>query len=250
MIVLRRMKFSFVILTWNRHAFLEICLRALTKSLSNSHSFEILVMDNGSTDRTSDVLEPYQGQDHFRIFHAEKNLGLNAYKKLFKECEGEYIVTVDDDILEFPANFDLIFLDYIELFPDYGYLALNVVQDERTNGAKPGPELYLDETRNGKTMQLGPAGGWCSCFRQCDFAKIRLRFNLFPLSMKHPEDGFITRNFKSKLKLKCGIIKDAVCLHACGPFYAKEYDHLDREIAKYSKVGLKSIAAEYEKIKR
>ncbi|GGH14977.1 hypothetical protein GCM10011586_35770 [Silvibacterium dinghuense] len=207
-------------------------------------------MNNNSSDRTTEVLELYQGQDRFRIFNAKKNLGLNAYKKLFKESQGDIIVTVDDDILQFPKNFDLTFLEYMELFPDYGYFALNVVQDERTNGAKPGPELYIDETRNGKTMQLGPAGGWCSCFRQRDFAKIRLRFKLFPLSMKHPEDGFITWNFKNKLKLKCGVIKDAICLHACGPFYAKQYDHLDREIAKYSKVGLKSIAAQYEKIKR
>lgn len=243
------MKFSIVILTWNRHAFLEICLRELVKSLSKCHSYEILVMNNGSSDRTREVLEPYQGQEHFRIFHSEKNLGLNAYKKLFRESQGEYIVTVDDDILEFPLNFDSIFLEYTELFPDYGYFALNVVQDERTNGAKPGPENYLDEKKNGKTMQLGPAGGWCSCFRQSDFAKIRLRFNLFPLSMRHPEDGFITRNFKKRLKLKCGIIKDVLCLHACGPFFAKQFDHLDREIAKYSKVGLKEIAAQYEKIR-
>jgi hypothetical protein len=36
-----------------------------------------------------------------------------------------------------------------------------------------------------------------------------------------------------RLKKRIGIISNLVVFHACGPAYAREYNHLDREIEKY-----------------
>lgn len=241
------MRFSFVLLTWNRYRFLESCLDALLRGIADQNECEVLVLDNGSTDRTREVLAHYGEDSPVRAILRDRNYGLNAYKELFAEAKGDYIVTVDDDVLEFPANVDRIFAEYMEAFPDYGYLALNVIQNEFTNGAKPGPEVYTDETRNGKTIQRGPAGGWCSCFRRSDYRKIRLRVRMFPFSMKRPEDGFISGNLRRKLHLESGVIKDAVCFHATGPHYAKKFGHLDREIEKYKKAGLHNFVDWYKK---
>ena len=207
-------------------------MKALIESLAESDQCEVIVMDNGSTDGTGEVLQRYRESKLVRVIRLEKNYGINAYKKLFDEVKGEYIVTVDDDVLQFPAKIDRIFSDYMDAFPEYGYLSLNVLQNEFTNGAKPGLELYTEETKDGRTVQLGPAGGWCACFRRSDYRKIRLRFKFFRLNMKLSEDGFITWNFKRKLHLKSGVIKDAICFHACGPHYAQQYGHLDREIVR------------------
>lgn len=244
------MKFSFVLLTWNRYRFLEICVEALIQCIAERDQCEVIVMDNGSTDGTVEVLKRYRDSKLVRVISLDKNYGINSYKKLFEEAKGEYIVTVDDDVLQFPAKVDQIFSEYMEAFPDYGYLALNVVQNEFTNGAKPAPELYTEEIKDGKTVNLGPAGGWCACFRKSDYRKIRLRFKFFRLNMKLSEDGFITWNFKTKLHLKSGIIKDAVCFHACGPYYAQQYGHLDREIEKYSISGLQTFVEEYKKFQK
>ena len=242
------MKFSFVLLTWNRYRFLEACLEALLRSIADKDECEVLVLDNGSTDKTREVLDRCRNQHSpVRSILRHKNYGLNAYKDLFSQAKGDYIVTVDDDVLGFPPNVDRIFAEYMEAFPDYGYLALNVVQNELTNGAKPGPECYTDDIRNGKTLQMGPTGGWCTCFRKSDYRKIRWRLRLFRLSMKRPEDGFISWNFRRKLHLKSGIIKDAVCFHAVGPYYAKQFGHLEREIEKYAKAGLQSLVDDYKK---
>lgn len=241
------MKFSFLLLTWNRYRFLEVCLDALLRSIAYKDECEVLVLDNGSTDKTRQVLESYHEDTPVRAIFRDRNYGLNAYKDLFAEAKGRYIVTVDDDVLEFPQDIDTTFADYMEAFPDYGYLALNVVQNEFTNGAKPGPEAYKDETRNGRTIQTGPAGGWCACFRQSDYRKIRLRVRMFPFSMKHPEDGFISGSLRRKLQLKSGIIRDAICFHATGPHYAREFGHLEREIEKYSNAGLQAFAEQYKK---
>src|SRR3978361_1947747 len=127
------MKFSFVILTWNRYKFLEKCVDALINSIKIPSDCEILILDNGSTDETISVLERFQGHPMVSVIRLKKNVGLNAYKKLFSKAKGEYIVDVDDDVLEFPVNVDEIFSDYMSTFSDYGFLALDVIQNEHTN---------------------------------------------------------------------------------------------------------------------
>jgi glycosyltransferase involved in cell wall biosynthesis len=245
--VILSMKFSFVVLTWNRYKFLEKCLQELISSIENHDDSEVIVMDNGSVDKTQEILNSYRHSNLVRVILLKKNYGLNAYKRLFAEGKGEYIVIVDDDVLQFPPKLDLVFADYMRTFPDYGFIALNVVQNQFTNGAKPGPEYYTEETRSGKTIQRGPTGGWCACFRKSEYQKVRLRLMFCNLSMKRSEDGFLAKNFEKKLSLKSGIISDVICFHASGPYYAKQYGHLEREIEKYTKSGLKSLVDEYQK---
>jgi glycosyltransferase involved in cell wall biosynthesis len=240
---------GYVVLTWNRRQMLELCLRALITSIADPENCEIIVMDNASSDSTRELLESYSGNPLIKTAFLEKDRGLNAYKQLFSMAQGDYMVTVDDDVIELPSHFDRIFAEYMELFPDYGYLSLNVVQNEFTNGAKPGPERYSEVIREGRVVEHGPAGGWCACFRRRDYEKIRFRLKFFPLSMKHPEDGFLVRNFRMKLRLKCGIIRDGVCFHACGPYYAKQFGNLERDIKKYSRSGLDSFVKTYEKFR-
>ncbi|MBN2109286.1 MAG: glycosyltransferase family 2 protein [Deltaproteobacteria bacterium] len=232
------MKLSFLILTSNRYKFLEKCIGALVKSIDNPNSCEIIVMDNGSTDDTSLVLTKFEHLPNLKVIKRKRNYGLNAYKKLFRAVSGENIVVVDDDVLEFPKGIDSIFSDYMGAFQDYGLLALNVVQNEHTNGAKPESNYYTEDIRKNRIVEKGPAGGWCTCFRLKDYKKIRLRFELTSLSMKQPHDGSLARLFAGKLNLKQGIIKQYYCFHACGPYYAKQYGHLDHEIEKYAKSGL------------
>jgi hypothetical protein len=141
---------------------------------------------------------------------------------------------------------DNIFCDYMQALPEYGYLALDVVQNEFTNGAKPGPEQYTEETVNGHTVLRGPTGGWCTCFRRADYRRIRLRFKLTNLNMTRSDDAVLSNALERKLGLKSGIIPAAVCFHASGPHYAREYGHLDREIEKYAAAGLTAFVDAYE----
>jgi glycosyltransferase involved in cell wall biosynthesis len=244
------MKFSFILLTWNRYQFLERSLEALLKSIGNRDECEIVVMDNGSTDGTKAVLDRHRGEKNFRVITRERNYGLNAYKNLYAKARGKYIVVVDDDVLEFPENLDRVFAGYMEAFPDYGYLALNVVQNEFTNGAKPGPEAFTLDTRNGKSVERGPAGGWCACMRKKHYWMLWPFLMLTSLSMKGSEDGFFVRHLRDRLGLKAGIIRDAVCFHASGPHYAAQFGHLDREIEKYAASNLPDFVKAYESYRK
>jgi len=243
------MKTSFVILTWNRYQFLEKCIESLISSIQNPNDCEIVIMDNGSSDNTYNVLKQYRNNSLIRIILRKKNHGLKAYKRLFWTAKGDHIVVVDDDVLQFPKGIDNIFLDYMKTFDDYGFIALDVIQNEFTNGAKPGLENYANEVREGKTIQRGPTGGWCACFRKKDFRKIMINFFLTNLNMKQGEDGVISHLLNVKLGLKAGIAKDIFCFHASGPHYAKEYGHLNREIEKYTASGLQSFVDTYKEYK-
>lgn len=243
------MKFSFVILTWNRKKFLEKCISSLLEGIKDFSDTEIIVMDNGSTDGTPEFLARFENDKRFKIVKLRKNFGLNSYKKLFNKAKGELIVVIDDDVLTFPKDIKNVFESYMTTFSDYAFLALDVIQNEFTNGAKPTEDFYTEDIKDGKIVQTGPAGGWCACFRRKDYRKIKLIFNLKNLNMKTPEDGMLTGLFERWVKKKHGVIKGKFCFHASGPHYSKEYGYLDRDIEKYKDAGLDTFVEAYEKFK-
>ena len=247
------MKYSFVMLTWNRANYIKIGLPKLIQSIKDNNQSEIIIMDNNSSDDTVAVIRSMISQyKNIKLIQNKKNIGLNAYKKLFLKAKGTYIIEVDDDVLEMPERVDQIFEDYFNTFPDYGFLALNVVQNELTNGAKPGVENYKEDIRGGKTIEEGPVGGWFSGFRKKDFWRLPflVRFLRYDLNFKFGEDTAIDYLVRNKLNKRCGIIKDYICFHASGPYYSQQFEAIDRDLEKYKKDGLDNFVDIYNQYKR
>lgn len=242
---MKRPAISVVLLTWNRAPFLEICLREMFDAFAPDITREVILMDNCSTDATPEILSKYASMPDVRVFRNNKNLRLNAYKKLFRMARGKFVLEVDDDILQFPKGFDKIFLEYFEAYPDYGYLALNVIQNEKTNGAKPDSTCYQDDIRGDKVVEEGPVGGWCAAFRRIHYQIVSPLISFLPLSMARGEDGILAGIVEKIFRKRTGIIKNAVCLHANGPAYAREYGLLSREREKYLAGNLPEIAAQF-----
>ena len=236
---------SFCMLTWNRAPMLKVCLESFFAKLSNELPVELIVMDNASTDGTKDILERYMRVPNVQIVLSQKNLRLNAYKPLFGLARGKFIVDLDDDIIEFPNGFDKTIVEYFDAFPDYGFIGLNVVRNEKTNGHKPGPECYKLDVRGERVIEEGPVGGWCAAFRRSHFRLFRLFFNMLNLSIARVEDGVLSGFLHVLLRKRQGIIRDAVCLHATGPYYAREFGLLQREAEKYQAAGLTKEAQEF-----
>ncbi len=240
----RNIRFSIIIMTWNRAEMLDQCLKSLFASLSDPESCEVIVGNNGSTDHTESVLGRYRIDKYLK---RDQMNGLEFYRELFDLAEGEYIIDLDDDVLDLPRHFDKVFADYFSAFPDYGFLGLDVVQNRFTNGAKPEAGDYAEDTRNGRTVQEGRVIGCCACIRNETFERIG-KFTGISLSMASVEDGVLTERVR-KSGLKTGIIKDVKCFHACGPFYSGAYGYLDRDIEKYAMAGLDGFAASYRSFK-
>ncbi|MDR0526439.1 MAG: glycosyltransferase family 2 protein [Spirochaetaceae bacterium] len=241
---------SFVMLTWNRKQFVEKMFSSFYKSKSEKYNYEFLIIDNGSIDGTASLLKEAEKNDpHIKIWYNKKNKSLNEYKKLFNRSKGDYIIIIDDDVIEFPKDFDKIMVDFINVFYDFGFIALDVIQNEFTNGAKPELKFYKDILKNGLTISEGPAGGWCSIFRKTDYKKIKFKMAGKRLDMKNGEDGVLCYLFENILGLKQGLTKGIKCFHACGPWYSKEFGYLDRDIQKYKASGLDNFVELYNKYK-
>ena len=225
------MKFSFVLLTWNRYKFLEKCLEALIASIDRPEDCEIIVMDNGSTDETPTVLQRYKASQLVRVVTRKKNYGLEAYKKLFALVQGEYIVVVDDDVLEFPRPLDSIFTDYMLPSPIMGSSVLTwskTVHERGQTGTGPVCGGYPRE----KTVER-PTGAGAPVSAGATIESY-VQAPIFATQYEAFRGWFSGGQFKEKTWFHSGIIREAVCFHATGPEYARQYGHLDREIQKYA----------------
>ena len=244
----RKPDISFGMLTWNRAPMLRDCLKSFFAALDPSLSHQIVIIDNGSTDGTRSVLEEYRDHPEVTIVYNGKNEHFATYKKLFPMLKADILVDVDDDVIEFPQHFDRILLEYMAVYSDYGFLALNVVVDEKTTGARP-TTPYVDDVRymSGRKMVVeeGEAGGWCAAFRRRHFRLIRPFFNLLVMRTLFNgriggavwmEDAVINGFVRWLFRKRVGIIRDAVCLHADSPYYAKKYSLLKREMEKYERL--------------
>jgi glycosyltransferase involved in cell wall biosynthesis len=89
---------SVAICTWNRAELLEGAIRSLLDQDANGIDHEILVIDNGSTDGTRDLVESMARADA-RVRHVtEPKLGLNhARNRALAEARGTTVCFLDDD---------------------------------------------------------------------------------------------------------------------------------------------------------
>ena len=235
-------------LTWNRRKFIEMCLDAFYQNISSTCDYQFLLIDNGSDDGTVEFLKQRESIDQkLKVFYNKRNKGLSEYKKLLNRSKGDYIVIVDDDVIEFPKDFDLQMVNFLQNFSDFGFVALDVVQNEHTNGGKPELSNYVDIERNGYIISEGPTGGWCVILRRKDYQKVKLRFNLSRLNMFKSEDGKLSRLMFAKLKLRSGLMKNISCLHACGPYYSKNFGCIKRDLIKFKTAKLTAFVDLYTK---
>lgn len=94
------MKFSFITCTYNREKYLGQTLKSVCEQTFPVGKYEILVIDNNSTDNTADVCKEYQERypDRQFFYFKETNQGFSfALNRGIREAKGEYIVFVDDD---------------------------------------------------------------------------------------------------------------------------------------------------------
>jgi glycosyltransferase involved in cell wall biosynthesis len=87
---------SVIITTYNYQNYIERAIRsALDQSLSRSE-YEVIVVNDASTDHTKQILENYT--EDIRIINLEKNVGLAAARNIgIKKARGQFVVFLDAD---------------------------------------------------------------------------------------------------------------------------------------------------------
>lgn len=95
---------SVIIPTRNRADLLQLALQSLQIQTLPTDQFEVLVIDNGSTDHTQQVIESFQQQSGNIRYHFDPTPGLHVgrHRGLHKAL-GEVLVYADDDIQATPT---------------------------------------------------------------------------------------------------------------------------------------------------
>lgn len=92
------MKISVIICTYNRAALLEECLQSLVEQTLALPEFEVVVVDNHSTDQTAAIAQQFEAIfPHFRyVFEATQGLS-HARNRGFREAAAAWVLFLDDD---------------------------------------------------------------------------------------------------------------------------------------------------------
>ena len=114
-------KISAAICTHNRSDLLARALESLCRQSLPEDDFEVLVVDNASSDDTEAVARSFcDGRAHF-TYVAEPALGLSrARNRALKEARGHYIAFLDDDAVAEPDWLQEILSAFAEAVPEPG----------------------------------------------------------------------------------------------------------------------------------
>ncbi len=133
-------KFSIVIATWNRKDAIRNVLEELKKQ--QYINFEIIVVDNGSVDGTSGMVETEYPD--VKLIGLEDNLGCQAYNIGLEKAIGDFVVFMDNDAF-LKEDALRIALERFET-TDTDVIAMNIVSlpsfESETKSWKPDTPMF------------------------------------------------------------------------------------------------------------
>ncbi|MCP8319033.1 MAG: glycosyltransferase, partial [Candidatus Methylarchaceae archaeon HK01B] len=113
----------------------EKYLREAIDSILNQtfKDFEFLIINDGSTDRTVEILRSYH-DSRIKIITNEKNMGLTkSLNKGLKIARSEYVARMDADDISYPRRLEVQY-EYMKKNPDVGIVgSWNDVIDDKGN---------------------------------------------------------------------------------------------------------------------
>jgi len=126
---------SVIIPAFNEEKYVGRCIRsALSQSLRHSE-YEIIVINDCSTDNTSKVLDQFRKK--IKIFNNKKNIGLpGALNEGIKKASGQFIVRIDADDYVHPEYLNTLSL-YLRMNNNIDAVACDyMLIDDRQNTVK------------------------------------------------------------------------------------------------------------------
>jgi GT2 family glycosyltransferase len=216
------MSVAIVVAAYNRLHLLRQCVENVALRASDA-TREILIWDNGSDAETVAYLDTIE-DPRVSVVHSPTNVGQNAYARAFPLTSADYLVQLDDDVIDAPKGWDAILLDAFTRLPEIGYLAANIVDDGHSEAAeilyRTDRHLYESKLVNGVRLLVGPTGGWCSMTSR----EIHDRVGGYPERRRVywlADEGYLKRI--GPLGFGHAILEDLKVFHANGPYYSEQF---------------------------
>ncbi len=92
------LKFSIIIPVYNRPQEIEELLESLTKQ-DFSDSFEVLVVEDGSTEKSENIVERYKNQLDLKYFFKENSGAGDSRNFGMQQATGNYFIILDSDVI-------------------------------------------------------------------------------------------------------------------------------------------------------
>ena len=134
------MEISVIVTNYNYANYIGRCLRSLLSQTINHSLFEIICVDDASTDDSKEIISTFTNE--IKMVFLEKNVGLASAVNIgLKSAVGRLIVRVDADDFVHPEFLRILVLSNELLGSDYDAFALD----------------YIEVDEKGKTLKVSNA---------------------------------------------------------------------------------------------
>jgi GT2 family glycosyltransferase len=212
-----------IVLTHNRAHLLKRCVEDVLLRTSSA-TREILIWDNASEDGTSAYLAELD-DPRIKIVHSEENIGTNAYARAVALTSADYIVEVDDDVIEAPQNWDEALLEAFLKIPSIGYLVADLKEDPNDSAycylqyVKSSRNVYTRKEVAGVTILEGPTGGGCAMTSREIYDRVGGFRQHKKLVFWHEATAYV-RDVR-KLGYRTAYLEELKVWHAGSPYYSE-----------------------------
>lgn len=153
------MKLSVLIITYNQERYIAQALDSVLAQRTD-FDFEIVVGDDGSTDKTREILRDYQGRypGKIRLLLPENNTGATRnFINTYRACRGQFVAILEgDDYWTSPGKLQLQ-VDFLESHPEFALCFTNSrIVNENGEVIK---ESRLEEDRRKNLTQIDIIAG-------------------------------------------------------------------------------------------
>lgn len=176
-----KIRVSVIIAVYNGERFIKQCIESL---LNQSYmGYEIIVVDDGSTDTTCDIIKNIN-HDRLKVIHLDSNRGCSAARNLgAMEARGEYLAILDADDFALPERLEKQ-IRFLEMNPDHAMVG-TWINLENENGSSQIVKNPMTDPEIRRIMS------WC-----CPIANTALMIRTgvfrevggFPEEFRHGED--------------------------------------------------------------